>query len=132
MERLGGLHGVLAGHRVDDEERVVGRHCTGDQPDLLHHLGVDRESTGGVDDDDVATEALRLFDTLERGEDRVVGVGVDGHIDLAAEGAELLDGGGALEVGTHEERLTALRLEPAARACRWRWSCRNPADRPSG
>ena len=63
-ERLRGtprrLHGVLTGHRVDDEERVVGLDRLGDLADLLHHLGVDREAAGGVDDEHVAAEAPGL------------------------------------------------------------------------
>ena len=35
------------------------------------------------------------------------------HVDLPAERAELLDGGGALEVGADEQRVAALLLEPA-------------------
>ena len=62
VERFGGLDGVLAGHRVDDEERVVGRHGAGDETHLLHHLGVDRQAAGGVDDHHVAAEALGLLD----------------------------------------------------------------------
>ena len=54
VERLGGRDRVLAGHGVDDEERVVGRHGLADAADLVHHLGVDGEAAGGVDDDDVA------------------------------------------------------------------------------
>ena len=45
-----------------------------------------------------------------------VGAGLvaeDGHVDLAAEGAQLLDGGRALEVGADEQRVAALALEPA-------------------
>ena len=112
VERLGGLHRVLTGHRVDDEERVVGRHGAGDQADLLHHLGVDREAAGGVDDHDVATEPLGLLDPLERGEDRILRIGEHRHVDLTTERAELLDGGRTLEVGADEQRLAALRLEP--------------------
>jgi hypothetical protein len=60
VERLGHAHRVLAGHRVDDEERVVGLDLLGDLADLLHHLGVDREAAGGVDDEHVLAEAAGL------------------------------------------------------------------------
>ena len=52
-ERLGGRDGVLADHRVDDEEHLVGMHGVADVGGLLHQLGVDAEPAGGVDDDDV-------------------------------------------------------------------------------
>jgi hypothetical protein len=47
------VHGVLAGHRVDDEDRVRRADGGGDLDDLLHHLGVDVEATGGVEEDEV-------------------------------------------------------------------------------
>ena len=53
VERLGGGHGVLPDHGVDDQERVVRLGCGGDVPDLLHEVGVDGEATCGVDDANV-------------------------------------------------------------------------------
>ena len=52
-ERLGGGHRVLADHRVDDEQDLVGLDGVPDVGGLPHHLGVDAEPAGGVDDDDV-------------------------------------------------------------------------------
>jgi hypothetical protein len=113
VERLGGLDGVLAGHRVDDQERVVGLDRGRDLADLLHHLGVDRQAAGGVDDHDVTTEALGLFEPGGGGPHRIARVGEHRHVDLAAERAQLLDSGGTLQVGADEQRLAALALEPA-------------------
>jgi hypothetical protein len=62
VERLGDGDGVLAGHRVDDEERVVGLDLGGDLADLLHQLRVDGQAAGGVDDDHVPPEAPGLGD----------------------------------------------------------------------
>ena len=53
VEGLGGRHGVLADHGVDDQERVVRLGGGRDPPDLVHQVGVDRQPTGGVDDADV-------------------------------------------------------------------------------
>ena len=55
-ELLGDVDGVLAGHRVDDEEDVVRLRPLLDLGELLHQLGVDVEAAGGVDDQHV--EAL--------------------------------------------------------------------------
>ena len=62
VERLGDADRVLTGHRVDHEERVVGLHRLVDLADLLHHLGVDRQAAGGVDDQHVAAEAAGLVE----------------------------------------------------------------------
>ena len=59
-ERLRGGHRVLADHRVDDEQDLVGHDRVPDVDGLLHHLGVHAEPAGGVDDDDVVQPDLRL------------------------------------------------------------------------
>ena len=111
VERLGRGDGVLAGHGVDDEERVVGLDRVGDAPDLVHQLGVDGEAAGGVDDDDVAAGVAGLVDAgaaaVSTGSPPV-SPAKTGHVDLAAERAQLLDGGRALEVGADEQRVAAL------------------------
>ena len=60
VERLGDADRVLTGHRVDDQERVVGLDRLRDLADLLHQLGVDRQAAGGVDDQHVAAQAAGL------------------------------------------------------------------------
>ena len=57
VEALRDLDRVLADHRVDDEEDVLGLDCGLDVGELLHERLVDREATGGVVDDDVAADA---------------------------------------------------------------------------
>ena len=52
-EGLGGVDRVLADHRVDDEEDLVGADRVADVRGLLHQLLVDAEAAGGVDDHDV-------------------------------------------------------------------------------
>ena len=104
---------VLTGHRVDDEERVVRGHGPGDQADLLHHLGVDGEAAGGVDDEHVAPEPAGLGEATGRGGDRVAGLREHRHVDALGERAQLLDRGRALQVGADEQRVAALGLEPA-------------------
>ena len=54
------VDGVLADGGVHHQERVVGLHRLGDAADLVHHLGVDGQPAGGVDDHHVAPCAGRL------------------------------------------------------------------------
>ena len=116
-ERLRGVDRVLADHRVDDEEDLVGRHRVADVRGLLHHLGVDAEAAGGVDDDDVVQGALGLGHTgpghRHRVADAVARLGGE-HLDAGplAVDLELVDGVGALEVGGDQQRAVALLLEP--------------------
>ncbi len=84
---------------------------------LLHQLFVDAETTGGVDDHDIVQCALRLLETrlgdLDRIALAVAGLGCE-HRDagLLTDHLQLGDGIGTLEVGCHQHRRLALRLEP--------------------
>ena len=117
-EGLRGDDGVLADHRVDDEEHLVGRDGVADVGGLLHQLGVDAEAAGGVDDDDVVQRALGLLDrgrraTRDRVADAVAGLGgEDRYADPLAVDLELVDGVGALQVAGDQQRGLALLLEP--------------------
>src|SRR5690606_16337647 len=95
------------------EEGVVGRRRLGDAPDLVHHLGVDGEPAGGVDDADVPAEAAGLLDAGPGGLDGVTRPAEDRDADALAHRPQLLDGGRPLEVGTDEDRVAALLAEPA-------------------
>ena len=70
-ERLRGRHRVLADHRVDDEQHLVRVGRVADRGGLRHHLRVDAETAGGVDDDDVVQRALGLVDRPPRHRHRV-------------------------------------------------------------
>ena len=114
VERLGHADGVLTGHRVDDEERVVRlrsvaliwRTCSIISASIDRRPAVSTMSTS-------LPEAAGLLQAAAGGGHRVAGLAEHRHVDLAAERAQLLDGGGALEVGADEQRLATLALEPA-------------------
>ena len=65
------VHRVLADHRVDDEQDLVGADRVPDVGGLLHHLGVDAEPAGGVDDDDVVQLGPGELDAVPGHRDRV-------------------------------------------------------------
>ena len=114
VERLGGGDGVLAGHGVDDEERVV---RAGPCPEMsrtsCHQLGVDAQAAGGVDDQHVAPEPAGLLQALGGHRHRVGGLAEHRHAHLAAQHPSCCNGRRALEVGADQQRLAALLLEPA-------------------
>src|SRR4051812_27309466 len=115
-ELLGDVHGVLAGHRVDDEQDVVRLDRAADVDELLHELGVDVQAAGGVDDQDVLAVHLRLVERPPRDVDRraVGALLVDVGADLGAELHELLDGGWAVDVARrHRDRRAVLGLQVA-------------------
>ena len=53
IECLGAIHGVLTGHRVDDQVNLVRRDAAIDALQLLHQLLVDVQPAGGIEDHDL-------------------------------------------------------------------------------
>ena len=103
-EGLGDADRVLAGHRVDDEQHVVGLDPLADLRQLLHQVLVDVEAAGGVDDQHVAALRLGLLERPGGDLDRV-GVGaflVDVGADAPADGDQLVDRGRAVDVAGGE------------------------------
>jgi hypothetical protein len=85
VEGLGGGHGVLAGHGVDDQEGVVGIHRLGDLPDLFHEIGVDGQAAGSVHDEHITAEAPGLVQTGGGHGHRIGRFAEHGHAGLGAE-----------------------------------------------
>jgi hypothetical protein len=118
LERLGRGHRVLAGHGVDHQQHLGGLDGVADGGRLGHHLGVDGQPAGGVDDHHVAPGPLGLL-AGAKGDRHRVGVGAARvgreHRDpgLLAQHLELLDGGRALQVAGDQQRLAALAGQPA-------------------
>ena len=110
-ERLGGGDRVLADHRVDDEQRLVGLHGVADVGGLPHQLGVDAQPAGGVDDDDVVHGGARACSidvaapTCDRVADAVARLGgEDVDPGLLADDLQLGDRVGSLQVGGDQQR----------------------------
>ena len=91
---------------------MIRLHDVTDPPRLLHHLLVDVEPPGRVDDHDVGAGALGLLHGVLRDLDGIAALARDRDADLLTERAELRDGGGPLEVRGDEQRSAPLLLEP--------------------
>ena len=103
VELVGAVDGVLAGHRVADEEDLLRLRAGLDVEQLRHQLFVNVEAAGGVEDHDVAIRLARGVERAFADAGRAAAVlGVDRHVELLAEHAQLLDGGGALHVRRDE------------------------------
>ena len=81
--------------------------------ELRHHLVVDLQPAGCIDDDDAVACALRGVDaTLGNAHDIVCrAIGIHGDVELSAERFELIDGGRAIYVSGDEARGLSFRLE---------------------
>ena len=109
-EGLRDADGLLAGHGIDDEERLDRLDGRVHGRDLLHEGLVDAEPPGGVEDHDIADLALGGLDALtgdvgDAGADRGT---VDRDVELLAERLELIGGGRTVRVRGHEQRPAAL------------------------
>ena len=110
-ERLGDADGLLAGHGIDDEQRLDRLDRRVDGGDLGHERLVDAQAAGGVEDHDVADLALGGLDALAgdvRRRDVPDRRAVDRDVERLAERLELVRGGRAVRVGGDEERPAAL------------------------
>ena len=97
-ELAGLCHRVLSRHRIGRHQDVIGARGLLDPSRLLHHLGVDVQSPGGVDDHDVGVLARGLGQRVLRDLDRIAPFGPDGNADLAPQGPQLLHRRRALQV----------------------------------
>ena len=112
VEMLGRCDGVLADHRVDDQQHVVRRGLLADSAQLVHQLLIDGQAAGGIEDHHIEIAVFRLvvpgLAQLGRHHARHR---VHWHIEPLAQDFQLIDSGRAVHVGSDEQHLFALRLE---------------------
>ena len=116
LEGLGGDDRVLADHRVENEQDLVGVGCVADRASLAHEVLVDTESSRGVDDDRVVKLLLRVLHAV-LGDRNGISLtvarlgGENLNTRLFRDDRQLRDGVGALEVTRDENGGVPLRLE---------------------
>ena len=114
VERGRGVHGVLSGHGVHDQQDLVRLHRRLDALELVHELLVDVQAAGGIEEDDVVAVVPGVSDGLDRDGD-----GVDlphlehGQAELGADDLQLRDGRGTVHVAGGEQRALALPAQEA-------------------
>ena len=111
-EGAGGVGRILAGHGVDHKQRFGGLDGLMQPLDLLHHRFVDGQATCGIDQYHVMELDLGVFQRrrgdVHRGLIRARREEVD--LDLLGQGLELVDGGGAVDVGGNHQHLLLFAL----------------------
>ena len=109
VELRRGAHRVLADHRVDDEQDVLGLDRLLDLLELVHERVVDGEAAGGVDDHHVTAHVAGLGDSQLGELHRLHALDAEHrHTELAAEHHELVDRRRTVDVRGHEHGLLAL------------------------
>ncbi|RMQ38992.1 Membrane protein [Pseudomonas syringae pv. actinidiae] len=102
-ECLGGVSRILAGHGIDHEQRFGWFGCSVQRLNLAHHLDIDVQTTGGIDDDHVDELQPGFLDGSQGDIHRLLAdIGrEERHADVVGQGFKLLDGGGTVHVDRH-------------------------------
>ena len=114
VEFLSCIHGILTGHRVHHKERLVWIHGILQRSNLVHHLLIHGQTTGGIDDDHVVVLGLSLADSILRNGNHVLvlWLGINGHANGLSHHVQLLDSSRTINVASHQQRaLVLLRLQ---------------------
>ena len=110
VEGLGGVHGILAEHGIHYKQGFHRIHGFMQRLDFGHHGFVHRQSAGSIDHQHVVE---MLFGVIQRGLGDGHGLlgnvgGEEIRAHLLGQEAQLLDGGGAVYVGRHQQHFLAL------------------------
>ena len=114
VERLGCIHGILTRHGIDHEQGLLRLDSLFDCSDLGHHLLVNSQTTGCIDDHDVVTIYHSLSDGFPGFLNGIAYLFARENlgIDLLTKHAQLFDSSGTINViGNEHDFLAFLRLE---------------------
>lgn len=120
VKALSDLHRLLTCHAVGNEQNFIGLDGCLELLQLIHHGGINLKPAGRVDNHNTVTVSHTLINACSGDLHHVTGVaiGVDRHIQRAAESFELIDGCGSVHVGRHQTHALFLVLESAGQlAC---------------
>ena len=107
MKALRDVDGVLAGHRVGDQQDLMRLDGAAQAPQLVHQFLVDLQAPGGVEDDRVVAGGLGARQGAAADLDRVLGLASlqHRHTDLRAEHAQLFHRGRPPHVSRDQQRM---------------------------
>ena len=116
MEGLGSIGGVLAGHGVDDEQGFLRRTDTVKSLYLVHHVGIDMQAAGGIDDHHIMELDLGVLEGRLGDRHRLLrGVGGEEvDVDFTGQRLELVDGGRTIDVGGDHQHFLLFALAQIA------------------
>ena len=80
-----------------------------DVGDFVHHLLINGQTTGGINDDHILALTLGVVDGVLRNLDRVLVAffAIDFNLNLLAQDLQLLDSGRTIHVASHQQHLLA-------------------------
>ena len=110
IELLSGVDRILTGHGVDDKQCLIGMDMLFERRDLIHHLLIDSQTAGGIDNDDIVTFGFGLSDSMVGNliDVFVLGLTVHRHADTVAHDLQLVDGSRTIDITSHEQWVLVL------------------------
>src|SRR5690606_17999225 len=115
-EALGDTNGVLTRHSISDEENFIGSHLLLQAAQLIHHLVVDLETAGGIQDHHAVPGSPRLLYPRLRYANNVrsTTVSMNRDIELPSQGFQLVYRGRAIHVTRDQTCWAPLGLQLAS------------------
>ena len=112
VELLGGVDCILTRHRVDHKERLVGLNSLLQGCYLIHHLLIDGQTTGSIDDDYIIVLGLGLTNSMLGNLNHilVVRLAIDWNAYRLAHHVQLLDSSRTVDVAGHQQRTLVLTI----------------------
>ena len=107
VELLGSVYGILTSHRVNHEESLIGIDSLLEVGNLVHHLLVNSETSGGIDDNHIVALGLGLTYGIVGNLHNilVVRLCINGNTYGFSYNLQLFDSGRTIHVASHEQRL---------------------------
>ena len=118
VKLLRGINCILAGHRVNHKESLIRINSILETRDFIHHLFVNSQTTGSINDNQVIAFSLGLVDGVERNLYYILVTffGIDRHTNLSRNNLKLLNSSRTIDVASHEQRfLTIVSLQPVCK-----------------
>jgi len=106
------VDGILAGHRIQHEQHLVGVGHLADRRQFLHQVFIYLQPPRGVDDDRIEPVRTRPFDgRLDHPGSSRPPVRVHGYAYRSAQRLQLINGSRPLQVGGHQQRVLPRRCQ---------------------
>ena len=110
VEFLGCIDSILTCHRVNHKECFIRVDSLLECGDLVHHILIDSQTAGSIDDDHIIAFAFCLIDSMLCNLHGILAafLGVDRHLHLLAQRLQLADSGRTIHVARDEHHALPL------------------------
>ena len=110
VELTGGIHGILTGHGIYNKQCFIRIDGVLDGLDFIHHLLIDGQTTGGIDNHQVISFCLGFLDGMQSNLNRILTIQltINRYLHLLTQHLQLFDSGRTVYVTSYQQRLAVL------------------------